>query len=49
MPETPGRPSLFAERAFQAVTALLIVDVAAFVAQEHSNRPEACPHAVGAD
>ncbi|MCY1136710.1 EAL domain-containing protein [Actinoplanes sp. Pm04-4] len=38
MPETPGRPSLFADRAFQAVTALLIIDVAAFVAQEHTGR-----------
>ncbi|WP_250036439.1 putative bifunctional diguanylate cyclase/phosphodiesterase [Paractinoplanes maris] len=36
MPTTPGRPPLFADRAFQAVTGLLIVDVAAFLVQEHT-------------
>ncbi|SNY30106.1 putative bifunctional diguanylate cyclase/phosphodiesterase [Paractinoplanes atraurantiacus] len=36
MLDTPGRPPLFADRAFQAVTALLIVNVAAFLLQEHT-------------
>ncbi|WP_229069070.1 EAL domain-containing protein [Actinoplanes sp. DH11] len=36
MPDTPGGPPIFADRAFQAVTALTIVDVAAFLVQEHT-------------
>ncbi|MFI1994503.1 putative bifunctional diguanylate cyclase/phosphodiesterase [Actinoplanes sp. NPDC020271] len=36
MPETPGGLPLFADRAFRAVTALAIVDVAAFLIQEHA-------------
>ncbi|WP_328468356.1 EAL domain-containing protein [Actinoplanes sp. NBC_00393] len=38
MPDTPGRLPLFADRAFQAVTALSVVDVAAFLLQEHTGR-----------
>ncbi|MBU2663637.1 EAL domain-containing protein [Actinoplanes bogorensis] len=34
MPETPGRPSLFADRAFQAVTALSIVNAGVFLTQQ---------------
>lgn len=36
MPETHGRPPLFADRAFQAVTALTVVNVVAFLVQERA-------------
>ncbi|MFC7531501.1 putative bifunctional diguanylate cyclase/phosphodiesterase [Actinoplanes sp. GCM10030250] len=36
MPYTPGRLPLFADRAFQAVTALTVIDVAAFLVQERT-------------
>jgi diguanylate cyclase (GGDEF)-like protein/PAS domain S-box-containing protein len=44
VPHQPVRPPLFADRGFQAVTALTIVDVVAFVLQEHLGR--FCPSPV---
>jgi diguanylate cyclase (GGDEF)-like protein/PAS domain S-box-containing protein len=38
VPATPGRRPLLADRAFRAVTALVAVDVAAFLVQEHTGR-----------
>jgi diguanylate cyclase (GGDEF)-like protein/PAS domain S-box-containing protein len=38
VPDHPGRPPLFADRRFQAVTALTVIDVVAFVLQEHLGR-----------
>ncbi|MEU4625633.1 EAL domain-containing protein [Actinoplanes sp. NPDC023801] len=38
MPDQPGRTPLFADRVFQAVTALTFVDVALFVLQEYIGR-----------
>ena len=38
MPDARGRRPIFSDRAFQAVTALSIADVAAFLVQEHTGR-----------
>ncbi len=43
MPDQAGCPLLFADRAIQAVTALLVVDVAAFLAQEYTGRAWPAP------